>query len=292
MARKLPNPLLENDWQSLADGETIRVHCDHPLCEDKNDAFTITKVIGGCIYNCYRCGTSGAYIRGSNPREASERIRQMRRLRHSYTNTGADTYSVSLPSDSIPIITYDSKIPSQAHAWLWFYELNDEDFDNYYIVYSPRLERLIFPIYKNNKLIAWQGRDVFYKRNLQLFDKGYIKKKPLKYYTEAIAGNKLFYTIDSNINKLILVEDIVSAIKVFNKYKYKTIALLNSTMHDSLVPELNLTSYDEVFVWLDPDKAMYSLKGCLKWKAKGVNAKCIRTPKDPKEIQYKDMPNL
>jgi hypothetical protein len=166
----------------------------HHNVKGKNDAFTITRILGGCIYNCYRCGVSGIITRGSNPNEALRRIGKMRVDRYSHRIDSKSNYSITFPNDAIPLVTYDKVIPPHAYAWFYQYELDHEDFDEHYIVYSPKLERVIVPMWDSNKLIAWQGRDVYYNRNIDLFNRGILKTKPLKYYTEYISnGKKLFF---------------------------------------------------------------------------------------------------
>ena len=292
--KNIPEPLLINDWESLEEGETIRVHCSHALCEDKNDAFTITRILGGCIYHCYRCGTSGAIFKGSNPSEALRRVKQLRNARHNRICNSVSCVSVSLPNDFIPLVTFDKRIPPHAYAWFYKYELQEEDLDTYYIGYSPKTERAIIPIYVDNKLIAWQGRDVYYKRNLELYNKKILKNKPLKYYTEYISnGKKLYYNIyNKNNNKIILVEDIISCIKVFNKYQYNVTAILNSTLHTNLISDHSLRNYQTVYVWLDPDAHIKAMQGVLRWQSMGINVKCIRTSTDPKDVPYMEMPSL
>lgn len=296
MAWKLPEPLQINDWKSLNEGETIRVHCDHWKCEDKHDAFTITKIAGGCVYNCYRCGTSGVISGKSNPKEALERVKLLRSKRHSADWNVSDRARPILPADFIPLVTYDKAIPPQAYAWFYKYELDDEDFDAYYIGYSSKMERAIIPVYSGTKLIAWQGRDVFYNRNISLYNKKILKEKPLKYYTEYNKlfnnNNKLYFKIINNNNNIILVEDMISAIKVYNHYGYDIVGIMNSTLHNGLIDDINLRNYNKVFIWLDPDAHIKSVQGALRWKSLGINAKAIRTITDPKEVPYSKMPDL
>ena len=295
--KKHPEPLFINDWESLVIGDTLRVPCDHWRCLGKKDAFTITRVLNGCVYNCYRCGQSGAIFKGSSPDVARERIRTLRGERRSCYGEDTSCHPVALPADHKPLVTYDKEIPPHAHAWLYAYELNDTDMDTYYVSYSPKLQRVILPIYNNNKLIAWQGRDIYYNINKNLFEKGILKNKPLKYYTEynpKLNSNlNLYYNIYNNKNKnIIIVEDIISAIKVYNKYKFNVTALLNSTLHLKLINHLNLYNYNNIYIWLDPDAHTKALQGALKWIGMGLNVTTVRTDTDPKAVPYKDMPQL
>lgn len=288
---KHPVEVLESGWEDLEEGDTIRIHCNHPLCREKTDALTITRLSNGVIYNCYRCGTSGALFKGRSPNAARIYISQLRNNRHSIkASVGCDS-SVILPRDFI-CLKYAEKLPPQALAWLFKYELTLNDAETYNIGYSKKLERVVIPIYNSDcKLIAWQGRDIYYAQNKKLYESGIVKKKPLKYYTEynsqANDNKKLFYKIMQKESKvLVLVEDILSAIKVANKSKYSVVALLNSTLYNKLIETLNLHSYEKVYIWLDPDKRIESLQGSLRWNRLGVITKHIWTNYDPKEIPY------
>lgn len=321
--KKHPLRVREYNWQEMDEGETVRLHCDHPMCAHKiGKALTITRLYDGCIYNCYRCGTSGKITRHSTPGAARRKLKEIRNERK---NAGdPNNYMVVLPNDFISLVfnqvygatsIYDV-VPSIAYSWLYRYELDSNDMYTYNIGYSPKLQRVIIPIYENNTLIGWQGRDVYYERNkanyiLNIKDNKQ-SEKPLKYYTEYnkyINNNKKLYfkilnnsilnfkkdniynkrNINSTLKVCILVEDILSCIKVYNKFKYDTIALLNSTITDTTCTELNLLDYDRVYIWLDYDARIKALRASRKLQSLGIDCKTIRTEQDPKSILYKDM---
>ncbi len=315
---KHPQELDINDWQSLDEGDTIRVACSHWKCQGKSNAFTITRTFDGCIYNCYRCGTSSAVHLGSSPAAASRKLKQLRQQR---TTADPQKYVVALPSDFQPMITHNKDIPPQAYAWIYQYELDDDDIYKFNIGYSSRIQRVVVPIYdvitlKNGlsgwKLIGWQGRDVFYARNLELFNRGLLKHRPIRYYTEANSKliqsqlknnininliskstNKLYYQIISKSikhNTIIIVEDILSSIKVYNKYKVDVLGLLNSTITNDLM--IKLKCYKQVVIWLDFDARVKSIKASHRLQSQGICATTIRTTLDPKAVPYLEMPNV
>lgn len=296
---KRPKELDEHDWEALEEGETIRVHCSHWKCEDKNDAFTITRTFDGCVYNCYRCGTSGVLRRSSNPHSALARIRALRGVRHKQIVEG--NMNISLPGDFIPLITGSKLIPPQAYAWLYQYEIDEDDFFDFNIGYSPKLERLIFPFYKDDKLIAWQGRNVqTFNKNTNMYKSN---KDILKWYTEyKDKTNTLYFKISKseislNKNKisshwdnLILVEDLVSAIKVWRHYLCDTVAILNSTLRHKHIIDLNMRNYNHVYLWLDPDAYIKALQASHRFRSEGLSCSVVKSSTDPKEVPYNDMP--
>jgi 5S rRNA maturation endonuclease (ribonuclease M5) len=295
--KKHPIELYDNDWESLNEGETIRVSCSHPRCREKlANAFTITRVYNGCVYNCYRCGTSGAVYKGSTPNQAQNVLDRIKKKQQGIkSNRSVDDYIICLPNDFLPLVLHDKSVPSEAYSWFYLYELGDTDLYFFNVGYSKKLERTIVPIYSNNhRLIAWQGRDIYYERNVKLFERKIINKKPLKYYTEYNKyqnnGKKLYYCINNiTSNNIILVEDIVSAIKVNNKFRYNSVALLNSTLTQNTITDLNLYKYNKIYIWLDPDKYSESLRVGYKWRTLGLNVKVSKSYVDPKKVPYKEM---
>ena len=87
-----------------------------------------------------------------------------------------------------------------------------------------------------------------------------------------------------------IVEDILSSIKCYNKCRYDTLALLNSTITNELMNQIK--HYKQIFVWLDPDAHIKALKFMFQMKSRGINATTIRTNKDPKDIPYNDFPKI
>ena len=90
----------------------------------------------------------------------------------------------------------------------------------------------------------------------------------------------IFY---GNSDTLVVVEDVISAIKVFKSDKsVTTVPLLGSTMPLKLT-ETILERFNKVFLWLDRDKAVEAVKISRNLKQKGIDSDVIITPKDPKE---------
>ena len=314
---KHPQELDIHDWQSLDEGETIRVACSHWKCQGKSNAFTITRTLDGCVYNCYRCDTHSAIFMSSSPASAQRKLKEIRDARKlkGKLKFGNDN-RVYLPRDFINLVTHDKSIPPQAYAWIYKYELNDDDIYKYNIGYAYRIQRVVVPIYDvirlyngdlGYKLVGWQGRDIFYDRNVELYKRGILKRPPMRYYIEGNSklidyqnqlnnnkiiskSNKLYYKIISKSksnNKIIIVEDILSCIKVNNKYKCDCVALLNSTITNSLINLLR--SYKQVVIWLDWDARVKAIKASRQLQSQGICATTIRTSLDPKEVPYSEM---
>ena len=84
---------------------------------------------------------------------------------------------------------------------------------------------------------------------------------------------------DRFYHQILLVEDILSAIKVGRKSD--CVALLYAYIPDKLVMNL-AEQYEEIVFWLDPDKWNRMLGRVNRWRSFGVNVRCIRSNQDPK----------
>jgi len=178
--------------------------------------------------------------------------------------------TIYLPSD----IT--TTIPYKAKEWLFQYELNELDIKRNVLQWSPSFERLIFPIFVEGELIAYQGR--------------YIKTEP-----NSLERNKWFskgdihdiiYPINVNSRSAVLVEDIVSAIKV--GHITGAIPLFGSNLNITMMHRLKYL-VDKLVIWLDPDKRTESIKFARALHTLGVDCQVVLSEKDPKEHTYEEI---
>jgi len=306
----IPIEILEYNWQDMYEGETVRLYCSSPTCENKiGKALTLTRLNSGAIYNCYRCGVRGKIGQSSTPKDASRKLKEIRDGRKTANNP--DTYVVELPNDFISLLDDSNKIPAKAFGWIYKYELNLEDIYNYNIGYSNMLGRVIIPIYDNNKLIAWQGRYIFnnivvkkyhteynkYNNNnnklyYKLFNNNILNNKkeyPINNYNTKIHNILSYKQYNTSFKQCIIVEDILSCIKVYNKFNIDSFALLNSTITYNTCADLNLYDYDRVYIWLDWDAKTKALQSSMKLRNSGIDSKTVMTTQDPKAVPYKDM---
>jgi hypothetical protein len=183
-----------------------------------------------------------------------------------------------LPADFSP------DIPTEGWMWLRKYGILDKEVSFYGIGYSNQYSRLVLPVYNLAGLVAWQGRAL-----------GKIDKKYPKYMTMTNgAQSRLWFDSRHGIkqhreyletNKIVLVEDIISAIKLGRQFR--TIALLGSYVREELIDwmlavnkaNVNMTFY----IWLDPDKMVESYKIAGRLRSLGLRVITITTSQDPKD---------
>jgi len=141
---------------------------------------------------------------------------------------------------------------------------------------------LILPLYnKAGELIFWQGRNL-----------GKVTKDNPKYVN--VRSKKTDYCIFKGGSKskvVVLVEDILSAIKVSNTGCVDSVPILGSYIPPNILPFIK--DYDTIFIWLDYDKRFTSIKSAAKLHE--LSCKVVRTiitEKDPKEYETTEIKEI
>jgi DNA primase len=171
---------------------------------------------------------------------------------------------------ALPFDFSRTDIPLAALTWLRKYGITDNEVAHFRFGYSPRLERLILPVFKSDGLVYWQGRYL-----------GTDPDKPKYLNVRAKGRADVFFTRNTcNTKNVVLVEDILSAIKVGRVTG--ACALLGSHVPDSLLTFLS--GRGTIRVWLDRDKARVGIKAARRIAAlTGRPCFPVITPLDPKE---------
>lgn len=182
-----------------------------------------------------------------------------------------DHSTIYLPEDC------DVNYPSRALEWISQYELNVNDLLNNHVLWSEYKQRLIFPIYDNTGLLAYQGR---YFGN---------ETKP-KWDTRGDLKN-IFHILGKG-NSLVLTEDIVSAIKVSKITR--AMPLFGCSVGTTRFKRIKtmLGAHEKVFVWLDPDKRKEAVLEARRGILCGINVSPIFSDKDPKEMKYEQIKQI
>ena len=191
---------------------------------------------------CFRCGYSSG--------------------RKSFTRTEQKpTSQIVLPSD----VTME--LPFAAKDWLKQYQLTRLDTNRNHVMWSDKWSRIIFPYFNEVELLAWQGRYVGEdKTKAKWFSQGKI--------------HEIIHPLQVHQRQAVLVEDIVSAIKVSKICG--AIPIFGSSVSTKQILRLK-SIVDEVWFWLDPDMRGKSLKLAHISNTLGLTAHTIFSDKDPKE---------
>lgn len=178
-------------------------------------------------------------------------------------------HEVTLPSD------VDVCYPREAIEWIEQYELDRNDLLLNNVLWSESYNRLIFPIYDGDRLIAWIGRYFGKENKSKWFSKGDMQS---------------IYHVLGEGDSLTLVEDVVSAIKLSKTTA--TMPIFGCVIGLGRWNRLKLLDYNIYNIWLDPDKRKQSMIESRLANSLGLNTNVIFSENDPKEITYEDIANM
>lgn len=150
------------------------------------------------------------------------------------------------------------------------------------VMWSEQLQRIIFPYFNETGLLAWQGRYVEKEIHSEVAKE---VKKPAKWYSQGKI-HEITHPIKVNDSTAVLVEDIISAIKVSRLQG--AIPIFGSSI--SAKHWLRLKHIvDRVWIWLDPDMRSKSVKMASMGQLLGIKTTCIFSDKDPKEHSFDEI---
>jgi hypothetical protein len=280
MKQNLPDELTNELDPNMKVGETKRIqHLDGGCSRGKDACLSITRTTDGWWYNCFRCELAGFISCQRTPKETKTAID---RLRHTKGGFKAIP-KITLPTDYCRMDQV-CKAPALAYTWLYDGGLLKSDITEHDIGWSNQYQRVIIPVYKtcvffptkfvDKDLIGWIGRDV--------------QDKGAKYLTNKQEDwDRIYFTCPSKnaIDKAVIIEDCLSAIKINRLTDYSTVALLTTYMPKQ--DFFNLPT--NVVVWLDGNMAKRSKDYAMKMRSYGKNARHLVTDLDPKNVSDKEI---
>lgn len=210
---------------------------------------------------CWSCGYSNS---GSVIRKTSDSLSSV---------PSRPTSTVRLPAD------VDASLPEKAWNFIGQFALTELDVIKNNILWSENEQRLCFPIFDDvGVLLAWLGR--------YLGDQD--KPKWLSYGSL----NEILHILGpKSSTSCVLVEDLISAIRVSNT-GIPVNCLFGSHVSPDRLKRLKNLGFVNIFIWLDKDKQIESLKFTNRARQMGLNAKCIITDRDPKLYCSQDIKNI
>lgn len=237
-----------------------RINHESPYCSGDSKSMRVERRADGSIHaKCFRCGASGSDIISVGTVVSIKAT----------SRADAGTDAASVPHSLGKIIEDPCEWPVKAYVWLRHYGITNEEIRNYQIGYSVEQQRVILPIW-------WKGEKVGYQLR-RIFD---TDNRP-KYITKAKGGVGFMSFGCTPIDKVVLVEDILSAIKVGRQEQ--AIALLSTGVTQEM--KLALAKYNRFYIWLDMDNEQVVRAAVKLVKSLGIYGvtKLLHTPNDPKE---------
>ena len=183
---------------------------------------------------------------------------------------------ITLPKDCT------AEYPQKCIDWIRSYDLDKSDLLYNGVLYSEKEERLIFPFWNGETLEGWQGR-YFGTDN-----------KKAKWYSRGdvqsiihILKNGRVGHPENDASRLVLCEDIVSAIKV-SKLGICCMPLFGVNIK-ARIPQFRVLSYLEYIIFLDEDMHQHSTKESLTMRLNGFKTRVLLSDCDPKEYSYQEL---
>lgn len=171
---------------------------------------------------------------------------------------------------------FTNDIPQEPLTWLRKYGITDLEIKENRIGWSEDKQYLIYPVFDEDRLLMWQGR--YFGGN---------KDRP-RYFTKGKPRDILHILGQRNRATIILVEDLISAIKVSRVYP--SMPLWGSDVSIDTFRRL-ARQFSSVGVWLDSDKYIESVKLALRG-ALWANTFTVKSLVDPKEYSNKEIVEL
>lgn len=215
--------------RALPEGRSRRIDC--PLCDtsSRNTANVSHKPDGFALY-CFSCKAKPFIPHG---------LRSISKLNLTTSLAAQSTFLTSpmeLPKDCT------TNVPEHLAIWLYKSSIFKSTYQQYGICWSPELQRIILPVYKDGNLVYMQARAV-------------IPGMKPKYLNRRDANKQgvLFESLPSTFiegTAVVVTEAILSAIRV--GWYYKAYSTMGSKLTDSAAWQL---SNQNVILWYDPDIA-------------------------------------
>ena len=230
-------------------------HGPCPECGSRDNLGTWTD---GQQY-CFGCGY---HVRGENETSIESMKARTSQLQQEEKSPSDSSSTLCLPSD------YSRSLPIDPTRWLTRYGISKGERIKHRIGWSDKYESLVFPVFDvHNNLLLVQRR---------YFGNG---KWP-KYHTKGKPETLIHVVGDTDDDVGILVEDLISAIKVGRHFD--AVPLWGSHLSNEKIKQLS-HRFAKLILWLDRDKAKEAVK--YKWRASPFFEKVsiIVSEKDPKE---------
>lgn len=173
---------------------------------------------------------------------------------------------VQLPRD----ISID--YPSSAIELVFSYGLTIEDLHNHNFLWSEYFQRLIYPVWQGENVIFWTGR--YFGPDV----------KQSKWINRG-SPKDIVHCINRQANSIVIVEDIISAIKILKTdIGLGVLVLFNS--HNPVSKLISIGKNKQYFLWLDNDKFRESIFFAREAVGRGLDIKTITSERDPKDEGY------
>jgi hypothetical protein len=175
---------------------------------------------------------------------------------------------IRMPEDAVYTLGF------KAQQWLLSYGITSAEAEEHNLKWSQKEEQLLFPIYDDENLIAYQAR------NFKGLGAAVTRRPKWVTYGKVAEIVHILGLTNDERNGIVLVEDMVSAIKC-SRYMAAMPLFGNDLSAERMRRLLILT--DKLVFWLDPDMQRKSTQLATQAKELGFKPLVVHTNCDPKE---------
>lgn len=211
---------------------------------------------------CFGCGY------GEPPSRTSEVVLEAAKAVLGVSKQEKVPSKIRMPEDS------NYNLGFKAQQWLLSYGITSDEAQENNLKWSQKEEQLLFPIYDDENLIAYQAR------NFKNVGMGAQKRPKWVTYGKVAEIVHILGLTNDEKNGIVLVEDMVSAIKC-GRYMAAMPLFGNDLSAERMRRLLILT--DKLLFWLDPDMQRKSTQLATQARELGFKPRVICTNYDPKE---------
>lgn len=256
------------DWLKVAmglpHGQSTRVDCF--FCQGKG-TMGLSNLGEVYTYHCFKCKEKDAK---PAPAMTPQERREMERQAAAFAASPPE-----LPED------FTTDIPPPGILWLSKGGLNHRDIRRFGFGYSPRMQRVIMPVYEEGELVAVQARAL--RREHKPKYLGQIRRNP----------RPAFRAVHREpVDTLVLTEDMLSACRVSKVCD--AWALLGTNLGPSVLAAIGDSHYDRIAIWMDEDEAGINARRKMRSQLQvvGKPVSLIQSDRDPKKHTIIEMRNL
>lgn len=256
------------DWlklaMSLPVGQNRRVDCWH--CHSPKGV-GITNHGEVYSYHCFRCKSKEA--KPAPPMTPQER-RAMEQQAAEFKAAPP-----TLPPD------FTKEIPPAGILWLAKGGLNHSDIDRFGFGYSPKMQRVIMPVYEGDELVAVQARAL--RRDHIPKYLGQIRRNPRPAFRAQHSASA---------DTLVLTEDMLSACRVSKVCD--AWSLLGTNLVPAVLASIAETHHPNIAIWMDEDGAGVFARRRMRAQLQvtGKTVRLITSDRDPKKHSLAEIRSL
>lgn len=173
-----------------------------------------------------------------------------------------------------PMVKHPRDWPNKARVWLYQAGWTDDDIAATRAYWAPRMERVVLPLQMLDGSQRWIARAVDGESPKYLFPQGMSR-----------GGGAVRRPLGLPADVAIVTEDYLSAYRVTNALDVDGIAALGTSLDRDALVKIAST-YEEVGVWLDPDKWGQAGGTQIRQSLQrlGVDARIMHSERDPKYL--------